>query len=183
MGATRTVLQFRIQLRHIEPPIWRRIVVPAEYSFWDLHVAIQDAMGWLDCHLHAFRLRHPDGEVTLIGIPDPEPFEGDPLYLEGWQVRVAPFFTDIGDRAEYEYDFGDGWEHDVVLEQVSPRVAKARYPQCLAGERACPPEDCGGPHGYHELLTLPSIQPIPMPRNGGNSLGRISILSRSSRGP
>jgi len=68
-------------------------------------------------------------------------------------ARIIAFFTDIGDRAEYEHDFGDGWEHDVVLEQVSSRVAKAKYPQCLAGERACPPEDCGGPHGYHELLT------------------------------
>jgi hypothetical protein len=153
MNARQQILHFKIQLRDIKPAIWRRIEVPASYTFWDLHVAIQDAMGWLDSHLHAFRIRPPRmrAEVT-IGIPDPEPFEGAPDFLPGWRIPVTQYFTDIGHRAQYEYDFGDGWEHDLVLEQVSTRLAKTKYPRCVAGARACPPEDCGGPGGYAQLL-------------------------------
>lgn len=133
--------------------IWRRIEVPASYTFWDLHVAIQDAMGWLDYHLHVFRIRDSLTRAEAeIGIPDPEPFDGAPDCLPGWNVRVTAYLSEVGQRARYDYDFGDGWEHDLVLERVSPRQAKTKYPRCLAGARACPPEDCGGPEGYLQLL-------------------------------
>jgi Plasmid pRiA4b ORF-3-like protein len=155
MDAKQSTLQFRITLRHIEPRIWRRIEVPASYSFWDLHVAIQDAMGWLDYHLHVFRVRNPETrQDEEIGIPDDDPFEGDPVYLPGWKVPISEYFYLGGTRAEYEYDFGDGWEHDLELEAVGHREAGTKYPRCLAGERACPPEDCGGPPGYERLLGI-----------------------------
>jgi hypothetical protein len=147
--------QFKVTLLGIEPGIWRRIVVPATYSFWDLHVAIQDSMGWLDCHLHAFRLRNPETkESDEIGIPDDDPFEGDEPMLPGWDVPLARYFQEAGDRADYEYDFGDGWEHEVILEDMVARTPKAKYPVCVAGEGACPPEDCGGVPGYEELLQV-----------------------------
>jgi hypothetical protein len=147
--------QFKVTLREIEPPIWRRIVVPAKYSFWDLHVAIQDSMGWLDYHLHLFRIREPkSGDVVEIGIPNDEPFDDEIPCMPGWDVAIADYFTKAGDSAEYLYDFGDDWQHVVTLEAMVDRVPKTRYPQCLAGSRACPPEDCGGVGGYENVLRV-----------------------------
>jgi hypothetical protein len=149
------VHQFKVTLKGIEPKVWRRIVVPAGYSFWDLHVAIQDSMGWLDYHLHAFRLRNPEtGETDQIGIPDDDAFEDDEPVLPGWEIPMVEYFRQSGDRAEYEYDLGDGWEHEVVLEEISARVPGAKYPICLDGAGARPPEDCGGVPGYEEMLKV-----------------------------
>lgn len=153
MGKRSQAYQFKVTLLGIEPPIWRRIQVPGSYSFWDLHVAIQDSMGWLDYHLHLFRIRDPEtGEVAEIGIPDDDPFEDEVPCLPGWDVSMSTYFREPGARAEYEYDFGDDWKHEVLLEDIVPRVPRQKYPKCLAGARACPPEDCGGMWGYEELL-------------------------------
>jgi len=150
---TGEILRFKVQLRDIRPAIWRRIEVAAGHTFWDLHVAIQDAMGWLDSHLHAFyiKARLTQGEVA-IGIPSPEGFERDPDFLPGWRVRVTDYLTEAGMRARYEYDFRDDWQHDLTIEAITPRQARTKYPRCVAGAAACPPEDCGGPHGYARLL-------------------------------
>ncbi len=145
------VYQFRISLKGIEPAIWRRIQVPADYTFWDLHVAIQDVMGWLDYHLHVFRVvtpGRPDGLVQT-GIPDEEFSEGT---LPGWDVALSNYFSERNNSAEYEYDFGDGWIHALILEKLLPRKKGSKYPRCLAGERRCPPEDCGGIGGYQSFL-------------------------------
>ncbi len=145
--------QFKVSLKGMELPIWRRIEVPGSYSFWDLHVAIQDSMGWLDYHLHAFRVRNPaTGKVDEIGIPADDALEDDPPCRPGWEVPLSSYFRDPGVRADYEYDFGDGWEHEVILENIHDRVSGCKYPRCLAGARACPPEDCGGVPGYEELV-------------------------------
>jgi hypothetical protein len=153
MDTKRATLQLRVTLTEVEPPVWRRIEVPANYTFWDLHVAIQDAMGWLDYHLHVFRVLNPvTGGTDEIGIPDEDAFEDDPVCLAGWEVPVALYFETVGTHATYKYDFGDGWVHDVELEAVGCRQAGTKYPRCLDGQRACPPEDCGGPHGYARLL-------------------------------
>lgn len=145
------VHQFRVTLRDVEPAVWRRIQTPANYSFWDLHVAIQDSMGWLDYHLHAFRMKKPRGrKVFEIGLPD-EYSDGT---LEGWRTAVADYFTMPGATAFYEYDFGDGWEHEILLEGVLLAEPSTKYPKCVAGKLACPPEDCGGPPGYAELLKI-----------------------------
>lgn len=87
------VYQFRVSLREIEPPIWRLIEVPARYSFWDLHVAIQDAMGWTDSHLHVFRFAPPGTDRFQIGIPDDDPFVGDEALLPGWEHPIQECFT------------------------------------------------------------------------------------------
>jgi hypothetical protein len=145
------VLELRVELRGIKPPIWRRIQVPGASTFWDLHSAIQDAMGWLDGHLHAFVARdRSTGLEAWIGVPDPESLEPA---RAGWEVKVRTYLTEPGTSVEYLYDFGDGWEHKVTLQKIRRRDPTATYPRCIAGKRACPPEDCGGIWGYRDIVS------------------------------
>jgi hypothetical protein len=135
------VAQLRIELRHIDPPIWRRVLVPAGLRLDRLHVVIQEAMGWTNSHLHMFTM----GE-NRYGVPDPDfPLRDERRHtLRGLAVSEGASF-------DYEYDFGDGWDHQVVLERVLPAEPDGRYPTCVAGARACPPEDCGGPWAYARI--------------------------------
>lgn len=110
------ILQFRIELLEIAPPVWRRIQVPGDYSFWDLHVAIQDAMGWTDHHLHAFELDDPKKGHCEIGIPDDEALV--PV-IAGWKRKLTRHFKTPGDVVIYDYDFGDDWRHAVLLEAIA----------------------------------------------------------------
>ena len=143
------VYQFKIQLKEITPPIWRRILVPEEYNFWDLHVAIQDSMGWLDHHLHVFRIRQKhSSSIVEIGIPNVDRFEDEPEIIPGWEIPISHYFHDLGITSDYKYDFGDGWEHEVILEGILIKEKGTKYPKCIDGSRACPPEDCGGVPGY-----------------------------------
>jgi hypothetical protein len=147
------IYQFKISLKEITPIVWRRIQVPTNYNFWDLHVAIQNSMGWLDYHLHQFSIKRPHAhKFTEIGIPDEEEFFDDIEILPGWYVDVSSYFTDLGVLANYKYDFGDGWEHGILLEGLLIKEKGTKYPQCVEGERKCPPEDCGGVPGYFDFL-------------------------------
>lgn len=144
--------RFKIELIDIEPSIWRRIEVPSTYNFWGLHVAIQDAMGWLDYHLHAFHVNTTGKRKTIeIGIPDDE-YGNDTL--AGWDTPISQYFTEPGNQATYEYDFGDGWHHLITLEAILLQEKHVKYPRCIEGERACPPEDCGGVSGYYHLIEV-----------------------------
>lgn len=151
------VLRLKVSLREIKPPIWRRIEILSNVTFWDLHVAIQDAMGWMDCHLHAFEetgQRPP--ETVRIGIPidDFDDFGGPPT-IPGWRLEAAELLTLTARKFRYEYDFGDGWVHDILLEQVRPLArdeTPGMFPRCIAGRRRCPPEDIGGPWRYQGIL-------------------------------
>lgn len=149
------VLQFSIALHKIEPKIWRRIQVPSDYNFWDLHVAIQDAMGWQDYHLHHFEIKGKGkGKEVRIGIPD---FEGSgelPEVFPGWEIAVIAYFNALGVEAVYEYDYGDGWLHTVKLEGYIFGEKGIKYPICIDGKNACPPEDCGGVDGYYRVIEV-----------------------------
>jgi hypothetical protein len=142
-------LQFKITLQDIEPPIWRRIIVPGNYTFWDFHVAIQDSMGWTDSHLHSFKLT-PNSK-SFIGIPSPD---GDDFVKvkAGWEIKLKDIFNKKGKKILYEYDFGDGWEHEIAFEKEIEKEIKK--PLCLEGAQACPPEDCGGSWGYEHFCEL-----------------------------
>ena len=154
LSGTSMVFQFRITLRSIKPSVWRRIQVPGEYSFWDLHVAIQDAMGWLDYHLHQFDVMDfGSRRIMQIGIPDDE-FPMEPEVFAGWEVPIAGIFTEAKQKAGYLYDFGDEWQHVVLLEEILPLEADVNYPRCTGGKRRCPPEDCGGIGGYSDFLEI-----------------------------
>jgi hypothetical protein len=145
------VCQFLIVLPSTDPFVWRRIQVPERYSFSDLHVAIQDAMGWKDAHLHEFTIADPrTGHATSVGIPDEEVPEERPV-LAGWEVPIAQYFAFRMGPVRYRYDFGDNWTHVLEFEDLAPADG-GPYPRCLAGAGACPPEDVGGTHGYMEFL-------------------------------
>ena len=147
-----TVHHFEVALQEVEPKVWRGIQVPSSYSFWDLHVAIQDAMGWLDYHLHEFEIVNPaTGNTERMGIPD-DAFDDEQPALPSWELQISDYFSSENARAIYTYDFGDNWQHTVTLKEVVERVPRMRYPRCVAGERACPPEDCGGIWGYQGFL-------------------------------
>jgi hypothetical protein len=151
-GEFNEVYQFKITLKDTSPRIWRRVQVPANYSFWDLHVAIAGAFGWADCHLHQFCMRYrASGKEVYIATPD-EDYPSSVVVLPETNERIADWFSRENPTADDEYDFGDGWEHRIRLEKVLARKKGTVYPVCLAGKRACPPEDVGGTHGYEDFL-------------------------------
>lgn len=102
-----------------------------------------------------FRVPNTDsGKVDEIGIPDDEPWDENRVILPGWEIPLSEYFRKPSDSAEYQYDFGDDWQHEIVLEIIQPRIPKVKYPRCIDGARACPPEDCGGVPGYESLLEI-----------------------------
>lgn len=149
------VHQFLVVLSGTDPLVWRRIQVPPTHSFWDFHVAIQDAMGWEDRHLHEFRLFDDDTRLTVaIGIPTDMSSPDHPV-VPGWTVPLSKYFDPQSRHRgpfSYAYDFGDGWEHVLTHEGFERAKQSQKYPRCIAGERRCPPEDCGGVRGYAEFL-------------------------------
>lgn len=152
--AHRKVFQFKITLKGTKPPIWRRIQVPSRYSFWDLHCAIQDSMGWNDTHLHVFCIQVP-GYVPVIpvGLPSDDDFGEEPT-RPGWKLPIRHVFWEAGTKADYVYDFGDDWLHTVELEKILAEEEGAAYPRCLAGRRRCPPEECGGVSSFADMLEI-----------------------------
>jgi len=150
------ILQFRIILQGARPPIWRQIQISNTCTFWDLHVAIQDAMGWEDSHLHQFEVKNPKtGTPEYMGIPENEGCDECDT-LGGWLFKVRDYVCNIkaNQKILYLYDFGDHWEHSLQFEGEHSREAGVKYPICLAGERACPPEDVGGIPGYENYLEI-----------------------------
>ena len=152
-GAEPGILQLRVELLLMPLPVWRRILVPGHYSFWDLHVAIQDAMGWEDRHLHQFTLDDPStAQRVRLGIPDDSGFYGVSEVLPGWEHLVTRFMKPGALPALYTYDFGDEWQHEILLEATLSANQDQVLPSCLAGDGRCPPEDSGGPNGCPESL-------------------------------
>jgi hypothetical protein len=136
------VLQVRITLRDVDdPPVWRQVLIPASYPLSRVHRVIQAAMGWKNCHMHAFQI----GKTTYGSDPD-----GELGHADETKARLADVAR-VRTRISYEYDFGDGWEHELVVEALAVAEAGKVYPACIAGEGACPPEDSGGAYGFEEL--------------------------------
>ncbi len=148
-GADRVpVYRLKVTLKGIRPPIWRRLLVPADITLEQLHDAIQIAMGWSDSHSHLFRA----GD-QVIGVPRPELEEAfDGPLLDETEATLSEVAPGEGARITYEYDFGDSWVHEILVEKILPPDPSLRHPVCVKGRRACPPEDCGGPWGYAEML-------------------------------
>jgi hypothetical protein len=170
--------ELRITLNGSKPPIWRRVAVPSGITLGELHDVVQIVMGWTDSHLHQFVLR----DKSLKPSPQEmarrfqqdawdQPFLdrmggrrvfvtkvtpwGDPTEMDGEDedaVTLAEVCPKVKSKLIYEYDFGDGWEHTIEVQKIIEPEDGVEYPVCLAGKRACPPEDCGGIWGYYEML-------------------------------
>jgi len=136
------ILQFRVSLDHIEPHIW--IEVPDSYTLKQLHRIIQIVMGWQDSDLHEFSLNG-----KRYGEPNPEDEEN---VIDERTVRLRDLALSNGDGIGYVYDFGDDWQHQLVLEAKLVSAPQSLYPACIAGERNSPPEDVGGVDGYADFL-------------------------------
>lgn len=139
-----SVYQLKVTLRDSKPPIWRRIQVTSDIRLSTLHQVLQVVMGWEDAHLHQF-IAHG----FYYGTPHPD---------FGFEVKneqhasLQQVVSRAKDKLIYEYDFGDSWEHELLVEKILPLEEGKHYPVCLTGKRACPPEDCGGIWGYTSLL-------------------------------
>lgn len=171
MKNSKDVLQLKITLIGLKPPIWRRLLVPADYSFFDLHVALQDTFGWFDCHLHQFFTENPYKRTSRwqhIAFPMPEMED----VIDERETKLYDWFKNIKDLMWYEYDFGDSWMHEIKLEKILASEVDVAYPQLLDGARACPPEDCGGIGGYQDLL---DVLANPKDREYANMLEWLGI--------
>ncbi len=137
------VYQLKITLKNVRPPIWRRLQT-IDCSLYDLHDMIQTCMGWGHAHLHSF---------TVGGVEYSEPDPNGILESEDEQtVNLSTLPFRRIKKFSYLYDFGDGWDHTIEIEKELEAEEDVLYPRCIAGKRACPPEDCGGPWGYGDLL-------------------------------
>ena len=137
------MVQLRVSLMEITPTIWRRMLVPGSVRLAKLHLMLQAAMGWTDSHLHDFRVGDKVYGTQIDDYPDDELNEND--------VTVLQVCRDER-RFVYQYDFGDSWEHEVVVEGQWWSPIGLKFGVCLDGQNACPPEDCGGWPGYAEFL-------------------------------
>jgi hypothetical protein len=143
-STTRVVYQIKVTLKGSKPPIWRRMQVTSTTTLVQLHRILQCVMGWEGYHLYQFFIGGiAYGDPVMLGELDAEDARTMTL---GTIVRSEHF------KFIYEYDFGDSWEHELLIEKMLPLEEGKRYPICLTGKRACPPEDCGGIWGYAGFL-------------------------------
>jgi hypothetical protein len=149
IASSQNIYQIKVTLLGTKPPIWRRLLVPASMTLAKLHDVLQTAMGWAGGHMHEFRTadRH-------FGIPDPEDRSMGMQVENERSIRLSSVLRSAGTKLIYTYDFGDNWEHAVVLERLLPAQLSLdlEYPICIDGKLACPPDDCGGIPGYYELI-------------------------------
>lgn len=142
------IYQLKVTLLGTSPPIWRRLLVPANMTLAQLHDVLQATMGWEDSHMHEFSVGQ-----RRIGRPSPEDRRmGMPAIESEHTVRLAGILGRVGSKAIYTYDFGDSWEHSLVLEKRLLVDPNTTYPVCTGGELTCPPEDCGGIPGFYDLI-------------------------------
>jgi hypothetical protein len=155
----REVFQVKIVLEGSKPPIWRRVLIPANLRLPDLHGVVQLAMGWHACHLYHFMVGNRSEGLRFYGDPDPLDIDlmqqAEGVFINDLNVPIDHLLVNRKDWIRYEYDFGDGWIHRLTLEDIHVQPLKlARLPRFVAGKRACPPEDSGGVPGYEQALEI-----------------------------
>lgn len=147
------IYQLKITLKWSKPPIWRRVLVRGNMKLDRLHTVIQYAMGWTNSHLHQFTTGSGFSR-TCYGTPDEESYGFGSTRLNEKRYTVADIAPAAKSKFIYEYDFGDSWEHIVLVEKILPPDSELTHPVCLGGAIACPPEDCGGINGYYDMLDI-----------------------------
>ena len=148
------IYQFKVVLLGISPMIWRHLLVFGDSTITDLHYILQITMGWSDDHLHRFRIHGKQYGIARLGGLS---FSDDPE-----TVRLKDFRFRINECFRYEYDFTDGWQHQIRVEAILAPEPHRRYPVCIDGRRSCPPEDCGGPWAFMALRQRYSLGHIMM---------------------
>lgn len=144
------IYQLQIALKDFKPKIWRRVLIPADTLLPDLHKIIQTSMGWTNSHLHQFIING-----TYYTEKTKDNYLWDEMdNVDYKKIKISDFLNTEKQKIKYEYDFGDGWEHDVILEKILEPDPKIKYPVCIAGKMSCPPEDCGGAWGYADMLEI-----------------------------
>lgn len=147
MSEQRPFYQVLITIQNIEPSIWRRLLIPSGITFHKFHKIIQAAFDWQDYHLYLF-----DFKDFLVINSDPDtPFHE--IEKNPKKVKIDPVFKEYK-QFLYEYDFGDSWMHEIVVEEVGIFNDELKHPICIGGERHRPPEDVGGVGGYEEFLNI-----------------------------
>jgi hypothetical protein len=144
-SASNKIYQIKVTLMRTAPPIWRRLLVDSDIALSELNDLLQLAMGWTNSHMHDFQFRG-----QCYGSTDPE--GGLAEGIDERKVRLNQLLVRVGAKMVYTYDFGDSWEHAIVLEKCLPVDPNMAYPACTGGRGACPPEDCGGAGGFYNLL-------------------------------
>lgn len=139
------ILQFKITLKESNPKIWRRFLIENTLMFYDLHLVIQNVIGWTNSHLYQFVYERN----SYIG--NPELLERSEV-ADDRETELSAIFDKPKIKMIYEYDFGDGWEHELVLEKIIDKNSTQQYPFCIEGEMNCPPEDCGGIYGFMDMM-------------------------------
>lgn len=147
---TNKIYQIQIALKRFKPKIWRRLLIPSDLLLSDFHKVIQTSMGWTNSHLHQFIKNRTFYTVKM---------QDDDLWdemdnVDYKEIKISDLLKKEKDKIVYEYDFGDGWEHDIILEKILPPDNNTKHPICLTGKMNCPPEDCGGIWGYSDMLEI-----------------------------
>ncbi len=146
---TQVVYQLKVELQDTDPPIWRRFVVPSGITLHRLHLILQEVMGWTNSHIYRFQI-----DTREYAEPNPDNEFYELPFKNSKRSKLDQLVAERGSTFTYEYDFGDSWNHEIVLEDIRGCEVGQLLPDCLAGERACPPEDCGGTRGYARLLGI-----------------------------
>lgn len=138
-------LKIHLEPNYLKPPIWRRVLIKSDITFFELHQIIQVVMGWDNSHLWDFN--YDNYSITI-------PSEDDDWRdtVDAKSIKISKLLTKEKDKIDYTYDYGDDWDHKITLEKILAEDKKQIYPVCIKGKRACPPEDCGGSWGYETLL-------------------------------
>jgi Plasmid pRiA4b ORF-3-like protein len=143
-----SIYQLKITLKNIHPDIWRRIIIQSDISLDLMHYIIQDLMPWTDSHLYDFQ---QDDNHYITEKEHDQGMDCDGLVDE---INLSDLLEKEKDKMIYNYDYGDGWEHEIILEKILEAEEGVEYPICTGGQRRCPPDDCGGPWGYQRLLDV-----------------------------
>lgn len=149
--------QFKIQIKYItKPPVWRQVIIPADYTFLEFHEVIQTVFGWGNYHLFMFADKEHQGSFR-IAIPSDDDLDYRVETLNAANIKLSDIFTGAISKLVYVYDFGDKWVHEITLEAVHEDTRKDAI--CLSGKGSCPPEDCGGPFGYENMKNVLRSKP------------------------
>jgi hypothetical protein len=146
------IYQIKISLKNIQPKVWRRILVKSNTPLLDFHYIIQTTMGWTNSHLHRFRKNKMYFSIPLED-EDFDEFDRGEDYLKA-KLKISDLLITEKDKIIYDYDFGDDWSHEIILEKVLNIDINTIYPKCIKGQMCCPPEDCGGDWGYENILQI-----------------------------